>query len=430
MFVKKISNYILIPLASTLIVLFALEGAIRIYGKVRTAYSDPASSHTLFIPDARLGHRPNPAYEGHDSRGWRNSAALDRADMVVLGDSQTYGLNVPLQDAWPQVLGRMDEINVYQIAFGGYGPAHYAQLIDDALSLGPSAVTAAYYFGNDVLDSYWQVYNVKPESVKRTLDAPVLDSFISSDPRIMRALDQAESVDPRHRRHQYLDCQSPRFVPDPRLQAVEYSNVSISAEPSLFAIMLEKSILYQTVESKLSIIKSRWGLSVEKDYGPPLCIPLEVGSVHTTLTPGYRLLTLTSTDPRVLEGKRISLAAFDYIARRCRSAGVDFSVLIIPTKEYVFRQYADLNLEHSEYLASLLEEETVARNEAISYFRENNIDYVDSLGVLEDLVKKGVNPYKQSIGKPREDGDGHPVQAGYSAIALAVHQHRAMGSKD
>src|SRR5512145_2835139 len=56
------------------------------------------------VPDDRLGHRPSPGVLDHDSRGWRNAAAYEKADIVVLGDSQTYGQGVQAMEAWPRQL--------------------------------------------------------------------------------------------------------------------------------------------------------------------------------------------------------------------------------------------------------------------------------------------------------------------------------------
>src|SRR4030095_14915524 len=46
------------------------------------------------LPDERLGSRPNPSYPGHDSKGFRNPRVPAKADVVALGDSNTYGANV------------------------------------------------------------------------------------------------------------------------------------------------------------------------------------------------------------------------------------------------------------------------------------------------------------------------------------------------
>jgi len=113
---------------SVVLSLLVLEGAFRQpFIIARLSWNEP-------VYDARVGFRPNPLDPDHDARGWRNSSALSRADIVVFGDSQTYGLYVPRDAAWPQRLGYFLHRDVYQMAFNGYGPAHYVPLLDEALA--------------------------------------------------------------------------------------------------------------------------------------------------------------------------------------------------------------------------------------------------------------------------------------------------------
>ena len=57
----------------------------------------------LYMEDPVLGFRPRPKAGDHDSRGFRNAEALRSADIVCLGDSQTYGPPYGVrEEAWPQ----------------------------------------------------------------------------------------------------------------------------------------------------------------------------------------------------------------------------------------------------------------------------------------------------------------------------------------
>src|SRR5688572_30586092 len=51
------------------------------------------------VPDERLGHRPNPDKPGHDRKGFRNPEVPAKADIIALGDSQTYGTGVQRDEA-------------------------------------------------------------------------------------------------------------------------------------------------------------------------------------------------------------------------------------------------------------------------------------------------------------------------------------------
>lgn len=65
---------------------------------------------------SRLGLTGRPEHPDHDARGFRNREALDRARVVVLGDSQTYGTGVSREAAWPARLNELVTGDVYSMA--------------------------------------------------------------------------------------------------------------------------------------------------------------------------------------------------------------------------------------------------------------------------------------------------------------------------
>ena len=75
-----------------------------ISGPVADALQPPWHIVTPSIEDAELGHRPRPDFGDHDGRGFRNPVALEQAEIVCMGDSQTYGRGVQREEAWPQQL--------------------------------------------------------------------------------------------------------------------------------------------------------------------------------------------------------------------------------------------------------------------------------------------------------------------------------------
>jgi hypothetical protein len=74
--------------------------------------------------------------------GWRNELRPERAAIVAIGDSQTYGDEVRCEDAWPQRLGRQLGRTTYNLALRGYGPMQYLRLVDDAIALAVSRYAA------------------------------------------------------------------------------------------------------------------------------------------------------------------------------------------------------------------------------------------------------------------------------------------------
>jgi hypothetical protein len=148
-------------------------------------------------------------------------------------------------------------------------------------------------------------------------------------------------------------------------------------------------------------------------YRSPLCVTYRDGTLHTVFQAGYRFVLLDDSDPRELEGERVSLLAFKHLAERCRHAGIRFYVVLLPTKETAFRSRAKASLGNERFLVDLWHAEARARGRAIEYFRREGISTVDTLPAFEAMIASGVNPYP-------ENHDGHPVAGGYDAIARAV----------
>ena len=67
--------------------------------EVARLLASPKEDEASSIDDPDLVNRPNPKFPGHDRRGFRNPVALAKADIVALGDSQTYGTNVAAASA-------------------------------------------------------------------------------------------------------------------------------------------------------------------------------------------------------------------------------------------------------------------------------------------------------------------------------------------
>ena len=105
------------------------------------------------ILDARLWFRGNPAHPEHDSRGFRNPHALERADIVLLGDSHTYGTTVSPDDTWARVLAAETGTTVYNMAIPAWGPGQAAAFLPDALALKPKTILYGLFFGNDFIDA-------------------------------------------------------------------------------------------------------------------------------------------------------------------------------------------------------------------------------------------------------------------------------------
>ena len=413
---RSILGKIGLVVLGTMILVLLFEGALEL--RSRLSAVPQAALAPRVIPDERLGYRPNPNLPGHDLRGWRNnSSPLKRADIVVIGDSHVY------VSAWPQWVGARLHRTVYQMGAGGYGPAQYALLLDEAMAFEPQVIIAAYDYGDDIYDSYRFVYRIG-DFKRSTLDTPLDSSFALTDLKSQQALTRAEAIDPGLLRRKYLNCGKPVEVPDHRLQVVH----DILASPPLAPLrdegMVQRAGAFLTGHSALiKVLRTRLFATAEahphaEDVWPKLCYRYHDQKLTTLFSPGYRLLLLDDTDPRIVEGERIALLAYRLIAQRCRPPHCSFYVMMIPTKETAFRARVESSLEDQSYMVDLWNAEGRARANASAFFAREHIATIDALPFLEELIASDVNPYP-------EDADIHPFVAGYDAFARAVVERLA-----
>ncbi len=114
--------------------------------------SDPLTSGRA-RPLSPVGRGIGPT----DLLGFRNRGIPNRAGIVTIGDSQTYGTTVPLDAAWPQQLRNWlpDRAPaVYSMAVGGWGAVQYPDMFSKAGAFRPLVVVVAFYSGNDARESF------------------------------------------------------------------------------------------------------------------------------------------------------------------------------------------------------------------------------------------------------------------------------------
>tara|TARA_B100000315_G_scaffold202354_1_gene195029 strand:- start:549 stop:953 length:405 start_codon:yes stop_codon:yes gene_type:complete len=120
-------------------------------------------------------------------------------------------------------------------------------------------------------------------------------------------------------------------------------------------------------------------------------------------------------NPSVVEGLRISKEALLLIQKLVNEADAKLYVVLIPTQESVYAEaieesYGTLNPNYTK----LVEMETRIRNEIISLFINNDIQYTDTLPALTKALLHDGSIYPVSI-------DGHPLADGYFVIASSIN---------
>ena len=324
------------------------------------------------VRDSVLGRRLEPGSAGHDEWGFRNREVPPRGDVVTIGDSQTYGVGVPRPHTWPAQLAELTGREVYNASLPAYSPIQYHELLRRyALRLRPRLVIVAFYFGNDLRESYSLVYALPHYRALRRPGVPPLERGAPAAGTNARFLRRLRPWLARH------------------------------------------SVLYGATLS--TFLKGHVQRAELIMRGPGGDRPsLRHGAVTTVFTPAWRLRALDLRSPIIAEGLRLSLAHFELMARLCDSADVRLLVALIPTKERVYQPLieADPDLRRHATLRELLAQEGEADRRIRRFLEQRGISYLDLLPALRGALGQAV------IYPPNEDG--HPSAAGHAVIARAL----------
>lgn len=356
------------------------------------------------IPDPQLGHRGNPRYPDHDQKGFRNPSLPETAEIIALGDSQTYGSGVKADQAWPRVLEALSERPVYSMGLGGYGPAHSLILWDEAIALKPAVIIEAIYAGNDLHDSFSLVYN-----------RGQLAELKHEDKGMAEAIMQAEAAEPIHERVSKMYRRGNKKS-SLRLSIKSWLDKNSRVYGVLRRTQYELSRL-QKRDLPPASAEDRWEDAQSFAAKHPQYTQLfNNQSLRTTFTSEYRLAALNLEDPRINEGKRLSLKVLERMHELADQAEIRFVVLFIPTKEMAFSKLAS-NLDSANY-HKLIQNEQDFWEETKAFLDSRSIEYIDTLPQLQAELEQGVQIYKVSR-------DGHPNANGQKVIGELVHSYLA-----
>lgn len=127
------------------------------------------ASTDFILKDPLTRVRAKPLYPDtltmgpNDLLGFRNHEVPNVADVVVIGDSQTYGNNAPIEDNWPGWMRKSlakGGASIYNMSVGGWGAVQYLDMFTNATVFDPRIVVVAFYSGNDSLESFQMAYGV------------------------------------------------------------------------------------------------------------------------------------------------------------------------------------------------------------------------------------------------------------------------------
>jgi len=314
------------------------------------------------IYDDKLGFRMNQSLIGIDQNGFRNPESVEQADIVVLGDSHTYGYNVSSEQSWPQQLAKMANMSVYNFGVGGYGSLQYYYLIDEAIKFKPKHIILGLYLANDLNEAC----------------------------KLISKLDY---------------CQK-------RVQELGFDvEVCVQSSDKGWSInqFISKLHLSMLVDSAYKKIKDGLNLGNKIDVREDM---------NSTIIKLKRIAShknwMDLEQERISLGFEVTKRIIEDIKSKADSSGIEFSVVFIPSKE---RGYYDFLNEKDYKLPTdydeLIDNEIELLNKFAYFFKEHEIKFVDANPYVKQKLYKSKNVYTPS-------DNGHPLAIGYKAYAEAV----------
>jgi lysophospholipase L1-like esterase len=353
--VKKV----LIITSSIILTLVLLEAGLR----VLTAFLIYSPKNNL-VYDDRLGRKFVPSVLDIDENGFRNPGVPGEVDIVAMGDSHTYGVNVKSENSWPAQLARMSGLSIYNSGVGGYGTLQYYYLFDSAVKLKPERIILALYPANDLNDVC----------------------------KIIEKLDYWREW-ARARGYDTGVC------------------TGSSGRLSRINMVLSASHLYWTAARAIKRVNegTDFGDSVRVSDGKNPTL-IKYGTI------GSHRKYMDLERERISLGLAVTEDMLREMSEKARSMGIEFSVVLIPSKEVVFFDYLkEKGYELPADYTGLVENENKLVAGLSRFFKSEGIRFADARPYIEKELYTSRDVYSTT-------DDGHPLEAGYNAYARAVYE--------
>ena len=328
-------------------------------------------------PHPRLGYVVNSKLPEIDAAGFRNSeTTLDDAEIVVIGDSHTYGYNVEAAQDFPSQLAEMTGRRVYNLGVGSYGIYHYTVLINELPARAGMDVLLALYPANDLVGHcsttslpHWQTLSkelgITLPSCEETADTS--EASMPTESQSFSDWAKAHSALLGWFDYSIWDRIKPRTVADdfPAFELPEGQRLAIA-------------------------------LASDHDRGTDL------------------------RNPDIQLSYENSLILIRQLKEKLHAAGAELSILMIPSRTRVLREWArrESILVAAEFDALALNENTLTSKYAEA-FRADGTRHLDAIDAVVSALSTSID--KQEVFYP-DNEDGHPYEQGYAAYAAAAVQ--------
>jgi hypothetical protein len=363
---------------------------------------DPTTSRAAEHPD--LGFVGNPAFNEHDDRGFRNERALDDAEFVVIGDSHVYGTGVESHQKWSTILEEETGRTGYNVSFGGFSPYKNRENFALSMTLHPAIIFYGFYFGNDLYEDFFHFFYHFPESSS----AGDCGDMVYCAPAL-----HAERL-----------SSSQEYLSELTMGLFGRGERAENGQPNLGSpvrdlkrFLADNSEVYRVLRSSRNALRSlvrppERGVDRIMDRLPAgqrqMACPV-VGKWSSIMTSYYRGYVVDETNPRIQFGFELTEHTLAGFAEQASARGIDFYVVMLPTKEFVFDR-AGIDVGDCPGMEDLVRGEQYFRERLVAALEARGIPYVDPLA---RLVASAEPPYFDGL-------DGHPNPTGHRIIAEAV----------
>jgi hypothetical protein len=350
----------------------------------------------VMVDDEILGRK---TVKGWDESGFYNVKALEKADIVTLGDSMTQSLGVGMEETWPHLLGKLSGVSVYNMGFGGYGPVQYSALLPEVLRREPKTVLVGFFFGNDLYDAYDMAYH---KDHWKSLRDPA--ASIEEKPLIDMDVRTSILAGAKQGTLSY-------YIYATRLWIRGHSRIYARLGDATRSLR-EKLNLAHTEKEKLEQVKELSSKDSDLAY-----VYDDEPEITTVLSPFYRYDAVNLEDSRTKEGWRITKNLFKEMKEKSVEQGAEVILISVPIKERIYLEHMRrVGKEIPEAFTGLEAKDKELEAEFEKFCKEENFRCFSLLPTMTDALGRKEVIFKTVL-------DGHPTAAGYAVMAESIHAY-------
>ncbi|MFZ5677488.1 MAG: hypothetical protein ACOZAM_31375 [Pseudomonadota bacterium] len=351
---------------------------------VRTFTIYPNTLASNRVPDENIGFRASQKIPEVDAAGFRNPDGIPK-EIVAIGDSQTFGFNVPSAASWPALLSQAIGKPIYNFGSGGYGLIAYHGLLKLFLAPGTRVAIVTLYPAND------------------------LEQYYASDADCL-VLDKPSAFWKAERER--LKLEWPAYP-------VGCLHNDDNSEAGFFGNLTRHIAMLAMTRDALGLGSTGPGIPGGPEKGV-IEIPDGLGTLNVSRVEMHE----RSTDPAVPEVAAMMKDLQIFLAdwRKMSETGPRIGIVVLPSRERVIHDYFERKGRLGELdprIANGMTKQIAMEQFVRDSLEKSGLPFVfaneDLYRHLEFGLQKGIPLY------PKTD-NGHPLELGYAAYANAARR--------